>query len=157
MWFNISKWNDFFLLDPSSFHIRSKLDENFRIYDSRVYLLRQFELPSPFSTCFPISFPVYQKLILSRFVARSKHEIVLPILKKKEETNIANIISIQTWRKNMEYGYFNRRESLWSTKYIEKFRPFFYSSLLFNASSFYLFIFNGIYTHVYILCKYFYL
>lgn len=41
MWFNISKRNDSFLLDLSTIS-DSKLDENFRIYDSRfrVYLLR---------------------------------------------------------------------------------------------------------------------
>lgn len=81
------------ILRPS-FQIRSKLDEYFRIYDSqfRVYLLRAtIQLRSSFSTCFPISFPVYQKLILSHFVARgSKHEIV-PNFEKKGETNIANI------------------------------------------------------------------
>lgn len=56
-----------------------------------IFYERQFKLRSSFSTCFPISFPVYQKLILSHFVARgSKHEIV-PNFEKKGETNIANI------------------------------------------------------------------
>lgn len=63
-----------------------------------IFYERQFKLRSSFSTCFPISFPVYQKLILSRFVARgSKHEIVPDFEKKKRRDKYCkyNIISMQ--------------------------------------------------------------
>lgn len=127
-----------------------------------IFYERQFKLRSSFSTCFPISFPVYQKLILSHFVARgSKHEIVPNFEKKRRDKYCKyNIISMQPWRKNMEYGYFNWRESLWSTmKYIEKFRPYFqlYCSYLIPLSfiPFYSFIyFQWNNSYLYILSKY---
>lgn len=92
---------------------------------------RQFKLGSSFSTCFPISFPVYQKLILSRQNARgSKHEIVPDFEKKEKERQILQIqhnICMQPWRKNMEYEIFqSKRITLkYDEIYREVFRPYF--------------------------------
>lgn len=152
------------ILRPS-FQIRSKLDEYFRIYDSqfRVYLLRA-----------TIQASLFVFYLLSNFISRlSKIDPLAFRRERIEAWNCSqfwkkrrdkyckyNIISMHPWRKNMEYGYFNWRESLWSTmKYIEKFRPYFqlYCSYLIPLSFilFYSFIyFQWNNSYLYILSKY---
>lgn len=82
-----------------------------------------------FLLAFQFHFP-FIKNWSSRVLSREDRSMKLfPILKKKRRDKYCkyNIISMQPWRKNMEYGYFNWRES--SLKhdeiYIEKFRPYF--------------------------------
>lgn len=164
MWFNISKR---FLSAGSFVHHFKFVPNSMNIFVSTIlnfvciFYERQFKLRSSFSTCFPISFRLSKIDPLAFRRERIEAWNCSQFWKKRRDKYCKyNIISMHSWRKNMEYGYFNWRESLWSTmKYIEKFRPYFqlYCSYLIPLSFilFYSFIyFQWNNSYLYILSKY---